>query len=79
VLTFLVYPNEEYSGGETEFSYLRWRFRGRKGDALWFVNVNPDFSSNPRTLHAGLPPKTAEKWLFSQRVRGRLPRASRAG
>jgi prolyl 4-hydroxylase len=77
VVTFLIYLNEEFSGGETEFSHLRWRYRGRKGDALWFVNVNPDFSPNPRTLHAGLPPKTGEKWLFSQWVRGRLPTAPR--
>ena len=74
VLTFLVYLNEEYSGGETAFSHLQWRWRGRKGDALWFVNVNPDFSPNPRTLHAGLPPASGEKWLFSQWIRGRLPR-----
>ena len=73
VITFLVYLNEDYSGGETEFPYLRWRFRGHKGDALWFVNVNPDFSPNPRTLHAGLPPTAGEKWLFSQWARGRLP------
>jgi prolyl 4-hydroxylase len=73
VVTFLVYLNEDYSGGETEFPYLNRRYRGRKGDALWFVNVNPDFSPNPHTLHAGLPPATGEKWLFSQWVRGRTP------
>ena len=73
VLTFLVWLNDEYSGGETEFPYLRQRFRGRKGDALWFVNVNPDFSPNPHTLHAGLPPTNGEKWLFSQWCRGRPP------
>ena len=71
VLTFLICLNEEFTGGETEFPHLRWRFRGRKGDALWFVNITPDFAPDPRTLHAGLPPLTGEKWMFSQWIRGR--------
>jgi prolyl 4-hydroxylase len=79
VLTFLIYLNTDYSGGETEFQQLGWRYRGGKGDALWFVNVNPDFSPNPRTLHAGLPPVSGEKWLFSQWIRGRLPGTAPGG
>jgi prolyl 4-hydroxylase len=73
VLTFLVYLNEDYTGGETEFPYLRQRFRGRKGDAMMFWNVAPDFSPDLRTLHAGLPVISGEKWLFSQWIRGRRP------
>lgn len=73
VLTFLICLNEGFTGGETEFPHLRWRFRGRKGDALWFVNITPDFAPDPRTLHAGLPPLSGEKWMFSQWIRGRRP------
>jgi hypothetical protein len=73
VLTFLICLNEDFTGGETEFPHLRWRFRGRKGDALWFVNITPDFAPDPRTLHAGLPPQSGEKWMFSQWIRGRRP------
>lgn len=73
VLTFLICLNEEFTGGETEFPHLRWRFRGRKGDALWFVNITPDFAPDPRTLHAGLAPRSGEKWMFSQWIRGRRP------
>ena len=71
VQTFLVWLNDDYTGGETEFPYLQQRFRGRKGDALMFWNVAMDFSPDPRTLHAGLPPLTGDKWLFSQWIRGR--------
>ncbi len=73
VMTFLVWLNEEYSGGETEFPHLNLRCRGRTGDALMFWNITPDFSPDLRTLHAGLPPKNGEKWLFSQWTRGRRP------
>ena len=37
------------------------------------VNITPDFAPDPRTLHAGLPPRTGEKWMFSQWIRGRRP------
>jgi prolyl 4-hydroxylase len=73
VLTFLIYLNDDYTGGETEFPHLRQRFRGRKGDALMFWNIAVNFSPDLRTLHAGLPPITGEKWLFSQWIRGRRP------
>jgi prolyl 4-hydroxylase len=79
VLTFLVYLNDDYSGGETEFPYLRRRFRGGKGDALYFWNITPDFLPDRRTLHAGLAPASGEKWLFSQWIRARLPAQNRSG
>jgi prolyl 4-hydroxylase len=69
VATFLVYLNEDYEGGETEFPRLPLRFRGRTGDALMFFNVGPNASPDPRTLHAGLPPRSGEKWLLSQWIR----------
>jgi prolyl 4-hydroxylase len=69
VLTFLLYLNDDYEGGETEFPVLRARFRGGKGDALFFWNVEPNGAIDPRTLHAGLPPARGEKWLLSQWIR----------
>lgn len=79
VLTFLVYLNDDYTGGETEFPYLRQRFRGGKGDALYFWNITPDFLPDRRTLHAGLAPASGEKWLFSQWIRAHLPARNRSG
>tara|TARA_R110002167_G_scaffold23537_1_gene83662 strand:- start:2532 stop:3641 length:1110 start_codon:yes stop_codon:yes gene_type:complete len=69
--TFLTYLNEDYTGGETAFPELDWRFGGKTGDALLFFNVEPDGRVDPRTLHAGLPPVTGEKWLLSQWIRDR--------
>ncbi len=73
--TFLVYLNDDYEGGETEFPALGLRHRGRRGDALLFANV--DLAGNPdrRTLHAGLPPTRGEKWVLSQWIRDRTPAA----
>ncbi|MBL8546293.1 MAG: 2OG-Fe(II) oxygenase [Hyphomonadaceae bacterium] len=74
VVTFLVYLNDGYEGGETYFPQIDLRFKGRRGDALFFVNIQNDGSPDLSTLHAGLPPTSGEKWLLSQWVRNRPPR-----
>jgi hypothetical protein len=71
VLTFLIYLNEDFEGGETDFPKLDWRYKGKTGDALFFWNVLPSGQTDRRMLHAGLPPARGEKFLFSQWVRGR--------
>jgi prolyl 4-hydroxylase len=69
VATLLVYLNEAFEGGETDFPELGLRYRGRTGDALLFWNVDATGAPDQRLLHAGLPPTSGEKWLFSQWVR----------
>lgn len=69
--TVLVYLNDDYEGGETEFPELRLRYKARTGDALLFFNLTPEGEPDPRTLHAGLPPVRGEKWLYSKWIRQR--------
>lgn len=71
VLTFLVYLNEDYQGGETEFPRVDLRYRGGRGDALYFINADGSGTPDHRTVHAGLPPASGTKWLLSQWVRNR--------
>ncbi len=70
-MTFLIYLNEEYEGGETDFPRLSLRHRGTRREGLCFVNAAPDGSPDTRMLHAGLPPARGEKWIASQFVRSR--------
>lgn len=70
-LTLLVYLNDDFEGGETDFPLLGLRFRGRKGDALMFSNVLADGAPDRRMRHAGLAPTAGEKWLLSQWIRER--------
>ncbi|MDE2150003.1 MAG: 2OG-Fe(II) oxygenase [Gammaproteobacteria bacterium] len=69
VATCLVYLNNDYLGGQTEFPRLGLRHRGKGGDALLFHSIDRTGTPDLDTLHAGLPPTRGEKWLLSQFVR----------
>ena len=71
IATFLVYLNDDYEGGETDFPQLGLRYRGAKRDAIVFSNALPDGQPDLRMVHAGLPPRDAEKWLMTQFIRNR--------
>lgn len=71
IKTFLVYLNDDYDGGHTDFPKVGVKFRGALGEALMFDNVGPDGECDMRTLHAGTPPTQGEKWLFSQWIRSK--------
>ena len=73
IATFLIYLNDGYQGGETSFPKIGLTFRAEQGDALFFANVIQDGSPDPSTVHAGLPPTSGEKWVFSQWIRDRFP------
>ena len=69
VLTFLVYLNEDYEGGETDFPRLGVRIKGRAGDALMFRNASADGRADERMIHAGLPVGRGVKHLASRWIR----------
>jgi prolyl 4-hydroxylase len=71
VLTFLVYLNDDYDGGRTDFVHLGVAHKGRRGEGLFFVNSLENNAPDLRTLHAGRPPTRGEKWIVSQFIRGR--------
>ena len=71
VITFLVYLNDDYTGGKTEMRAAGLSHKGQKGEALFFVNAHPNGDPDRRTLHAGRPPTHGEKWIVSQFMRSR--------
>ncbi|MEP7313384.1 MAG: 2OG-Fe(II) oxygenase [Pseudomonadota bacterium] len=74
VITFLLYLNDDYEGGETAFPTLGFVHKGRCGEGLYFVNALADLSPDLRMLHAGRPPTRGEKWIVSQFIRSRPTR-----
>jgi prolyl 4-hydroxylase len=69
VLTFLVYLNDDYEGGETSFPAVGLKVRGHIGDGLLFRNASPDGRPDKRALHAGLPVTHGAKLLASRWIR----------
>jgi hypothetical protein len=72
VATLLIYLNEDFEGGKTQFPSLGFSYRGQTGDAIAFASVDEDGRPDPLSLHAGLPPTSGEKWIFSQWIRDRV-------
>ena len=75
IMTFLVYLNEDYEGGETDFPKLGICNKGRRGQGIYFVNAHTDMQPDRRMLHAGRAPTRGEKWLVSQFIRSRPTRS----
>lgn len=71
IITFLIYLNDDYVGGETVFPKLNISHKGQIGEGLFFVNALADGSSDLRALHTGTPPLNGEKWIVSQFIRNR--------
>ena len=69
IMTALIWLNEQFEGGETEFPRLNIRVRGGVGDMLVFRNVHDDGSQDDRLIHAGLPVSNGVKWMASRWIR----------
>ena len=70
VATALLYLNDAYEGGETNFPELGITVRGGVGDLLIFHNLDAAKLPDPRMIHAGLPITSGEKWLATRWIRG---------
>ena len=71
--TFLIYLNDDFDGGETEFLRTGLAYRGSTGDGLFWGNLTRDGRPDPLTLHAGRPTTRGEKWVMSTWIRDRGP------
>ncbi|HEX6603922.1 MAG TPA: 2OG-Fe(II) oxygenase [Sphingomicrobium sp.] len=71
IVTVLVYLNDGYKGGETEFTRTGVRFAGRTGDALLFRNALADGAPDDMSQHAGLPVRSGEKLIATRWIRER--------
>ncbi len=79
VRTLLVYLNDGFEGGATEFPRLELAFKPPAGGALIFDSVKADGSVEPMTLHTGAPPASGEKWVISKWFRTKALRPGPSG
>ena len=67
--TALVYLNEDYEGGATQFVRTALEVRGKAGDMLLFWNANDEGHGDPLAEHAGLPVTSGVKYLATRWIR----------
>lgn len=79
IKTFLIYLNEEFEGGETDFPKLGIRLKGRKGDGILFTNVSDNGEESRLAVHAGRPVISGEKFITTLWIRDRIYTYPRAG
>ena len=66
ILTALIWLNDQFEGGETDFPKINVRVRGGVGDMLVFRNVLDNGDLDDRMTHAGLPVTSGVKWMASR-------------
>ena len=63
MITALIYLNDVEDGGATYFPELNISINPKKGNVLVFHNtISETTNINPRSLHAGMPVSSGEKW-----------------
>jgi hypothetical protein len=73
--TFLLYLNDGYEGGELEFPYGSYRYKGRPGDGIFFASQR-DKKPDPKSLHGATPVTRGEKFILSQWIHNQPFRGS---
>lgn len=71
IKTFIIYLNEGYLGGETEFCNRNIKVKGSAGDGAFFINIDERGVVDPLSIHASLPIKQGVKWLTTMWIRSR--------
>ena len=69
--TALIYLNDDYERGETEFVRTGLKVRGKPGDMLVFRNSTSGDVRDPLAEHAGLPVTSGIKYLATRWIRAR--------
>jgi prolyl 4-hydroxylase len=67
--TFIMYLSDVEEGGETTFPYLNMKIIPKKGNALFFSYANDIGQLDKRSLHAGNPVISGNKWIATKWIR----------
>ena len=68
IASIIVYLNDDFKQGETEFPLLEKIVKPKKGSALFF-KYNYDYDTNNRTFHSGLPVSLGTKFIITLWIR----------
>lgn len=64
VVTMIIYLNDDYTGGTTDFPNLKMEIQPKKGNALLFYSLQKEGNKcHPLSLHAGTPVQSGIKYI----------------
>ena len=70
--TMILYLNDDYTGGQTQFHRIGVTVEPERGKAVFFTNLTEDGSArDPLSLHGAKAVRSGEKWLLNQWIRER--------
>ncbi len=64
--TLLVYLNDDYEGGETEFPLVHLTIKPERGKGLFFINLDKDNKIEHYSFHGGLPVTKGRKYICTK-------------
>lgn len=67
----ILYLNDDFTGGETDFPDIKTRVTPKKGLLCIWNNINHRGDLEPSSFHAGLPVITGRKWILISWIRER--------
>ena len=67
--TALVYLNDNFSGGETNFSKLNKKIKPETGKLVYWNNLDDNGNTNLNMIHAGMPVLDGQKWVLVVYIR----------
>jgi len=68
--TLILYLNDDFTDGHTEFPNLKRKYRSPPGSGLFFRPLDKDYKRCHRlALHGGMPPSSGTKYLCNAWVR----------
>lgn len=67
--TFLIYLNDDFEGGETDFPEAGVCVKPKKGKAILFQNIDNHQDLIPESMHAGCPVVNGTKWIANKWIR----------
>ena len=68
--TFIIYLNDNFTGGETEFPKHNFKAKPKIGKGVLFFNLNDNNTDRrDNSFHGGLPPIVGEKWMCNKWIR----------
>ena len=69
-ITMLIYLNDDFEGGETKFPTLKQTYKPQKNGGLLFYSLQNDGNKcHPKSLHAGVPVKSGNKYICNVWIR----------